>query len=69
MQSKDFSKNCTAIAFGMGLGFIEDSLLDKIVALKLPKLLDADIFYNKKVLQFLEQDCVLTLIQKSLYLY
>ncbi len=44
----------------MGLGFIEDSLLDKIVALKLPKLLDADIFYNKKVLQFLEQDCVLT---------
>lgn len=60
MQSKDFSKNCTAVAFGMGLGFIEDSLLDKIVALKLPKLLDADIFYNKKVLQFLEQDCVLT---------
>jgi hydroxyethylthiazole kinase-like uncharacterized protein yjeF len=60
MRSKDFSKNCTAVAFGMGLGFIEDSLLDKIVALKLPKLLDADIFYNKKVLQFLDQDCVLT---------
>ncbi|RXJ97039.1 bifunctional ADP-dependent NAD(P)H-hydrate dehydratase/NAD(P)H-hydrate epimerase [Arcobacter sp. AHV-9/2010] len=60
MQSEDFSKNCTTVAFGMGLGFIEDSLIDKIVALKLPKLLDADIFYNKRVLEFLEQDCVLT---------
>jgi len=54
----------TAIAFGMGFGddFDED-IVDDILNSKLPLVLDADIFHNEKIVEFLEQkdrDIVLT---------
>ncbi len=60
MQDKVISKNCTAIAIGMGLGKIDDSKLENILKLKLPKVLDADIFYNKLILEYLNEYVVLT---------
>nr|WP_228286206.1 NAD(P)H-hydrate dehydratase [Arcobacter vandammei] len=59
MQSSTISKNCTAIAFGMGLGEFKKEHID-ILKLNIPKVLDADIFYEKEILKYLDENVVLT---------
>mgnify|MGYP003489166605 FL=1 len=60
MQSKSVSENCTAIALGMGLGEIEALKLEEILKLNIPKVLDADIFYNPLIVKYLDENVVLT---------
>lgn len=60
MQSKNITQNCTAIALGMGLGKIEDKELEYIMKLDIPKVLDADIFYNSLIAKYLDENIVLT---------
>ncbi|MGH2278405.1 NAD(P)H-hydrate dehydratase [Aliarcobacter sp. ERUVET-7] len=60
MQSKSVSENCTAIAFGMGLGEFESLKLEEILQLNIPKVLDADIFYNPLIVKYLDENVVLT---------
>ncbi|MCT7538891.1 NAD(P)H-hydrate dehydratase [Aliarcobacter cryaerophilus] len=60
MQSKSVSENCTAIALGMGLGEIESLKLEEILQLNIPKVLDADIFYNPLIVKYLDENLVLT---------
>ena len=60
MQSKSISENCTAIALGMGLGEIESLKLEEILQLNIPKVLDADIFYNSLIVKYLDENIVLT---------
>ncbi len=60
MQSKSVSENCTALALRMGLGEIESFKLEEILQLNIPKVLDADIFYNPLIVKYLDQNVVLT---------
>lgn len=60
MQSKSISENCTAIALGMGLGEFEALKLEEILKLNIPKVLDADIFYNPLIVKYLDKNVVLT---------
>lgn len=60
MQSKSVSENCTAIALGMGLGEFEALKLEEILQLNIPKVLDADIFYNPLIMKYLDKNVVLT---------
>ena len=60
MQSKSVSENCTAIALGMGLGEFEALKLEEILQLNIPKVLDADIFYNPLIVKYLDENVVLT---------
>ena len=60
MQSKSVSENCTAIALGMGLGEIESLKLEEFLQLNIPKVLDADIFYNPIIVKYLDENVVLT---------
>lgn len=60
MQSKSVSENCTALALGMGLGEIESLKLEEILQLNIPKVLDADIFYNPLIVKYLDENVVLT---------
>lgn len=60
MQSRDISKNCTAIAIGMGLGDIQDEKLEKILKQDVAKVFDADLFYNPIILKYLDEKVVLT---------
>ena len=60
MQSKSVSENCTAIALGMGLGEFEALKLEEILKLNIPKVLDADIFYNPLIVKYLNENIVLT---------
>ncbi|WP_148623455.1 NAD(P)H-hydrate dehydratase [Aliarcobacter cryaerophilus] len=60
MQSKSVSENCTAIALGMGLGEFEALKLEEILQLNIPKVLDADIFYNPLIVKYLDKNVVLT---------
>ncbi|MGJ0315369.1 NAD(P)H-hydrate dehydratase [Aliarcobacter cryaerophilus] len=60
MQSKSVSENCTAIALGMGLGEFESLKLEEILQLNIPKVLDADIFYNQLIVKYLDENVVLT---------
>lgn len=60
MQAKEVSKNCTALAIGMGLGDIDKNRLKDLLSLDIPKVLDADIFYKIEILEYLDEDIVLT---------
>ena len=60
MQSHFISENCTAIAIGMGLGKYETEEIKKILAKPIPKIIDADLFHDELICEFLDQDIVLT---------
>ena len=60
MQSQNISENCTAIAIGMGLGKYERNEIREILNSKIPKIIDADLFYDKIVLECFNQEVVLT---------
>ena len=60
MQTHFISENCTAIAIGMGLGKYETDEIRRILNKKIPKIIDADLFYDKLICEVLEQEVVLT---------
>ena len=60
MQSQNISENCTAIAIGMGLGKYETNEIKEILKSDIPKIIDADLFYDKIVLECFNQEVVLT---------
>jgi hydroxyethylthiazole kinase-like uncharacterized protein yjeF len=60
MHSHFISENCTAIAIGMGLGKYEIDEIRKILNTKIPKIIDADLFYDKLIVEILDEDVVLT---------
>lgn len=60
MQTHFISKNCTAIAIGMGLGKYETDEVRKILSKDIKKIVDADLFYDKLLVEFLDQEIVLT---------
>ncbi len=60
MQTHFISKNCTAIAIGMGLGKYEVEEIRKILSKPIAKIIDADLFHDKLICDFLDQEIVLT---------
>lgn len=60
MQTHFISKNCTAIAIGMGLGKYEIHEVEKILAKKVPIIVDADLLYEEVILTTLDKEIVLT---------
>lgn len=60
MQSHFISENCTAIAIGMGLGKYEIEEIRKILNKNVPKIIDADLFYDGLICEVLDQEIVLT---------
>jgi len=60
MQSHFIPDNCTSIAIGMGLGNYEIEEIKNILALKIPKVIDADLFYEELILETLNKEFVLT---------
>lgn len=60
MSSEKISKNCTAIAIGMGLGEYKKEELKTILSIKAKKVIDADLFYDEIILDYLDERVVLT---------
>lgn len=52
MQSSSLPKNTTALCIGMGLGKVYDT---KFLQNDIAKVIDADLFYDKKILTLLER--------------
>lgn len=60
MSTHCIPNNTTAIAIGMGLGNHETKEIENILSLNIPKVIDADLFYEETILKVLGQDVVLT---------
>lgn len=60
MQSHKLPSNTTSIALGMGLGLYDKNELKKILDTDIKKVIDADLFYDKLILNVLKQKVVLT---------
>ncbi len=60
MQTHKLTKNCTAIALGMGLGRYEEDEIKKILEKDIPIIIDADLFYEDVILEALDKEIVLT---------
>ena len=58
MQSHKLPKNTTAIAIGMGLGNYEQNEILEILNQDIPKIIDADLFYEKDIKTVLDVDKV-----------
>ena len=59
MQSSQIG-NFSALSFGMGIGNFYDDELEYILKLKIPKVIDADMFYKKIIPKFLTKNVVIT---------
>lgn len=60
MQCHKLPHNTTAIALGMGLGNYESQEIKELLKSSLPKVIDADLFYDEIILEALKENCVLT---------
>ena len=61
MQSHFIPKNTAALALGMGLGKYDKNEIKTTLKEKIPKVIDADLFYSDDIKLVLEQkNCVLT---------
>lgn len=60
MQTNKLTKNCTAVALGMGLGRYEKDEIKKILEKDIPIIIDADLFYEDVLLEALDKEVVLT---------
>ncbi len=60
MQTQNISQNCTAIAIGMGLGKYDENKTKEILKNDVPKVIDADLFYDELILEVLDKEIVLT---------
>jgi hydroxyethylthiazole kinase-like uncharacterized protein yjeF len=59
MQAHQIPSNTTAIAIGMGLGNHEKNELNEILTNKIPKVIDADLFYLKDIQKVLKFDNII----------
>ncbi len=59
MQTNSIEK-FTALAFGMGMNNHFDDLLDELIKLDIPMVIDADMFYKEEIKEFLNKRAVLT---------
>ncbi len=55
MEDIALPQNTTAIAFGMGFSEFEDEIVEDILESEAPLVLDAGVFSNEIILEFLEQ--------------
>ncbi|CAA6815804.1 MAG: NAD(P)HX epimerase / NAD(P)HX dehydratase, partial [uncultured Sulfurovum sp.] len=55
MQETELPENTTAIAFGMGFSDFEEEIVDDVLESDIPLILDAGVFSNEIILEFLEQ--------------
>ena len=53
-------ENFDVLALGMGLNNHFDDVLDEIAMLDIPMVIDADMFYKKEIVKFLDKKVVLT---------
>ena len=61
MQDHTIPDNCTTIAIGMGLGRYEKNEIQSILENDIPKVIDADLFYDEMILKVLNtENIVLT---------
>ncbi len=60
MQSHKLPLNTTSIAIGMGLGLYNQVELKEILDNNIAKVIDADMFYEEMILQYLKSNVVLT---------
>jgi len=60
MQKSKIPSNTTALALGMGLGKYEKDELRKILNLNIKKVIDADMFYEELLKEYLDEKLVLT---------
>lgn len=60
MQSHFIPTNTTSVAIGMGLGNFENDEIKNILSLEIPKIIDADLFYETIILETLDKKVVLT---------
>lgn len=61
MSSHKITCNATAIAIGMGLGNHDNKEIEQILQTNIPKVIDADLLYDEKILHCLENgNCVIT---------
>ena len=60
MQTQNISQNCTAIAIGMGLGKYDENKTKEILKKDVPKIIDADLFYDELIFEVLDKEVVLT---------
>jgi hydroxyethylthiazole kinase-like uncharacterized protein yjeF len=60
MQCHFLSENCSAIAIGMGLGRFDEKEIRNILNQDIPKIIDADLFYEELIVESLNQELVLT---------
>lgn len=55
MQNKDIPHNTTAICIGMGLGKLTNKIYENLLDNDIPKVIDADLFYDDKICEILKQ--------------
>jgi len=55
MQEEELPHNTTAIAFGMGFANFDDEIIEDILESDAPIVLDAGLFSDETILEFLEQ--------------
>lgn len=60
MQSNTISEKCSALALGMGMGKRDANVLRSWLGKPFPKIVDADLFYEPVLLEFLKDDLILT---------
>jgi len=60
MQNDIIDDRFNALVFGMGMGNFYDDEIDKICNLNIKKVIDADMFYKKEILNCLDKEVVLT---------
>ena len=60
IMQADRIEHFSALAFGMGLNNHFDDSLEEIADLDIPMVIDADMFYKKEILKFLNKKVVLT---------
>jgi len=56
MQDHALPENCTAIAVGMGLGRYEKEEIHTLLENNIPKVIDADLFYDEIILNVLNKE-------------
>ncbi len=60
MQDRTLPETTTAIALGMGLGTLDEAMKKAILQSRARLVVDADLFYHKDILEFLDKEVVLT---------
>jgi len=60
MHDDRISDKFNTLVFGMGMGNFYDDEIEKICKLNIPKVIDADMFYKKEIINCLDKKVVLT---------